>query len=1061
MQFHDGTVLTHAELLALATTPTAGDDLIYLGSGNDVIAGGGGNDTIDGGGGNDTFQVSGSGDGFDAITGGAGTDTIQAMANGTVIGLTNISTVEAITANGFSGVTISGSGGADTLNLGAVTLTGVDRIDGGGGNDTITGPAAGATIAGGTGDDTITGGAGNDMFLFGGTSDGFDAITGGAGTDTIAATANDTVIGLHSLSTVEAITAGGYTGVTISGSSNADTLNFSSVTLTGISRIDGGAGADVITGPATAAIIAGGADDDTLTGGAGNDTFLVTGTADGFDAITGGAGTDTIQATADNTVIGLRSLATVEVITAGGFSGVTISGSSAADTLNFSAVTLTGIGRIDGGAGNDTITGSATAATIAGGAGDDTIPGGAGNDTFLFGGTGDGFDAITGGAGTDTIAATGNDTVIGLRSLATVEAISAGGFTGVTISGSSGSDTLNFSTVTLTGITRIDGGVGNDTITGPATAATFVGGAGDDTITGGAGNDTFLFGGTSDGFDAITGGAGTDTIAATADNTVIGLRSLATVETITSGGFTGVTISGSAAANTLNFSSVTLTGITSIDGGAGNDVITGSAGNDTLIGGAGNDTLNGGAGIDTVDYSYLTSGFSLSLAVTTAQSVATGDSDILSNIENVIGGAGDDNLTGTTGNNVLSGGLGDDRLTGGLGDDTLIGGAGSNDVAVFAGLQASYSIVTNNGVVTVVDNQPTTDGNDGTDTINGIEKVEFKGGVQVGVTSPIILDLDGHGIVTTTADQSTARFDLDGDGILDRTSWIGSTEGFLFIDRDGNGTLSGANELSFTRDVPDAASDLVGLRAFDSNGDGQLSDADSNFAKFKVWQDANGDGRVSANEILTLAEAGVASLSLSASAVNSTTALGDVAVVNVGSYQRTDGTTMQFADAVLTYFSGSIAPTARGRPAWLDRTSIGRLERPFEISIYDVVEDSDLFLGFGEGQGSAFDPMAFMNQASGSASFDSLINQLSGTTTQASSAATRFQPAIRTMDMPVEAVAALDGLSGGTMATADHAGEAGTARLLSLLRQDMASFHSGYGLAPRALHQFGDAAMLV
>ena len=54
---------------------------------------------------------------------------------------------------------------------------------------------------------------------------------------------------------------------------------------------------------------------------------------------------------ANDTVIGLRSLASVEAITANGFSGVTIVGSATANTLNFGAVTLTGIGSIDGGAG--------------------------------------------------------------------------------------------------------------------------------------------------------------------------------------------------------------------------------------------------------------------------------------------------------------------------------------------------------------------------------------------------------------------------------------------------------------------------------------------------------------------------------------------------------------------------------------------------------------------------------------------------------------------------------------------------------------------------------------
>jgi hypothetical protein len=43
-------------------------------------------------------------------------------------------------------------------------------------------------------------------------------------------------------------------------------------------------------------------------------------------------------------------------------------------------------------------------------------------------------------------------------------------------------------------------------------------------------------------------------------------------------------------------------------------------------------------------------------------------------------------------------------------------------------------------------------------------------------------------------------FDIDGDGIADDTSWIGATEAFLFLDRDG--TVSGIAELSFRRKRP-------------------------------------------------------------------------------------------------------------------------------------------------------------------------------------------------------------------------------------------------------------------
>lgn len=47
---------------------------------------------------------------------------------------------------------------------------------------------------------------------------------------------------------------------------------------------------------------------------------------------------------------------------------------------------------------------------------------------------------------------------------------------------------------------------------------------------------------------------------------------------------------------------MTLTGVTRINGGSGNDTITGSAGNDVLEGGAGKDLLTGGLGADYFDF---------------------------------------------------------------------------------------------------------------------------------------------------------------------------------------------------------------------------------------------------------------------------------------------------------------------------------------------------------------------------------------------------------------------------------------------------------------------------
>jgi Ca2+-binding RTX toxin-like protein len=272
--------------------------------------------------------------------------------------------------------------------------------------------------------------------------------------------------------------------------------------------------------------------------------------------------------------------------------------------------------------------------------------------------------------------------------------------------------------------------------------------------------------------------------------------------------------------------------------------------------------------------------------------------------DELLGGMGNDMINGAAGNDTLSGGEGDDVITGGVGNDIVDGGSGA-DTLVLSGLQASYSIVTSGGSVSIVDNQPTVDGNDGTDTIVGIETLRFKGGATASIASPIILDLDGNGVETLSAADTNARYDLDGDGLTDDTSWFGQSDGMLFLDRDGNGKVTNAGEFSFTGDVPDAKSDLEGLRAFDSNKDGILSALDTRFGEFRVWQDKDSDGVAEASEILTLTAANVKSINLVGTAVNATTQIGDVAVLNKGSYTRTNGTTMEFIDAALTYYSSA------------------------------------------------------------------------------------------------------------------------------------------------------------
>jgi Ca2+-binding RTX toxin-like protein len=100
----------------------------------------------------------------------------------------------------------------------------------------------------------------------------------------------------------------------------------------------------------------------------------------------------------------------------------------------------------------------------------------------------------------------------------------------------------------------------------------------------------------------------------------------------------------------------------------------------------------------------------------------------------VDGGAGDDRLYGDYGDDVLDGGAGDDRLYGGYGDDVLVGGLGDDrlngdsgvDRVLYLGVFADYTIASGYRVTVTDDN--VLDGDDGTDTLYGIEEIVFADG---------------------------------------------------------------------------------------------------------------------------------------------------------------------------------------------------------------------------------------------------------------------------------------------------------------------------------------------
>ncbi|TNC70946.1 beta strand repeat-containing protein [Rubellimicrobium roseum] len=724
-----------------------GGDTINGGDGNDSLSGGKGADTLNGGNGadildgglntsstnvnvdklnggagNDTFRIS-QAKGLDVVDGGADSDTVFVQGSRLTISDYSLSNVEIVAAASV-GATLLGGTGNDSIGvdytIGGANLKSFKVIDGKAGDDTIKGSAKAETILGGGGADSIEGGSGNDV-LNGGASDGaIDTLKGGDDNDLFLLSGNtgaDTIVGGEGIDTIR------VTGMTVNGVTSfsmEDLANTSEVenliTTSGSVRLNGRTTADLINvtgGYAVSGFV-------TIDGKAGNDH--IKGTAgintlfgdDGVDSLIGAGGSDKLY---------------------GGAGDDTIWGDAGDNTTSLGA----GRDEIDGGAGQDTLNGEFGNDKLNGGANDaavDTINGGEGNDTFTLGG-GSGADIITGGNGTDTVEAIGTlnsltkKTVFDFALLAGMSGIevlhstsSSAVLQGTDNGNSIGSTTTNGVTTfgyEITNFATIDGGKGDDTISGSLDGEDIAGGEGNDVLLGRGNRDT-IDGGV--GNDIIHGDFATGTVIDVAGNDVL------------DGGDGADQIYGEDGTDELN-GGADDGAADSLYGGAGDDTIwlSSAGGSDVVRGGDGYDvikttgtvflasnlssmlvsgveevstittkTLQGSSGDDTLGVDYKLTGFGVvdggdgnDLIVSSSSSSkaetfsgGTGNDEIrgFNGSDDLIGNAGNDILKGDAGqtdvaqsapgNDELYGGAGDDQLFGEAGDDLLQGGAGND-----------------------------------------------------------------------------------------------------------------------------------------------------------------------------------------------------------------------------------------------------------------------------------------------------------------------------------------------------------------------------------------------
>jgi hypothetical protein len=672
---------------------------------------------------------------------GTGVETLTVDSTGSANTLAGLST-SATTLNitGSANLTINAAGELTaqttidaSASTGSISLqtdtTAATSITTGSGNDSITADGSNAVV------ETISTGLGNDTVTFDGNLANTDVIDGGDGTDTLASTfalldgltnataANDNVSNFEKVTFTTAFTSGQTFNVASVQAAGITTVTSDDLAFAGAATINFIAGASTLN---VAAVLGGDLNVDAA-GTALDDALAINVTDSGADAINAEniVSTDFETLTISTSGTGLDADQTLGAVTmtasTGGTTAVSFVGDNAIDnsgvitaaTIDFSGVTDTdgvimgaaaaGVTTITGSAGADTLVGDASS-TINAGAGNDTITGGAGNDV-LNGGAGD--DTFENSAGADTIdGGAGNDTIKLSTGLSTTDTIAGGDGTGdvlqlldeVAVTSDSlavfsGFEILHLAEGALTGsaqtlnmsnfgnnhnaFTRIDlGDQAGDSLTvnniGSAVAEVRF-------ITGAA-SDTFVM-------DQLVDGS--------ADVLTLSSRAAQTVTAFTHLDAETINVSGSAAANNLVVSTLTVGDTTTIN-------ITGAA--DVNLGTVAY-SGSGALKLATVDASAATGTIVVNASGSTVGVTMTGNStngteadftgsayaDVIGgsagNDTGLTGGNGADTINGYAGNDTILGGAGADTITAGSGDDEITGGTGADTITLSSGAE--------------------------------------------------------------------------------------------------------------------------------------------------------------------------------------------------------------------------------------------------------------------------------------------------------------------------------------------------------------------------------------
>ncbi|MFZ6007976.1 MAG: NlpC/P60 family protein, partial [Nitrospirota bacterium] len=168
---------------------------------------------------------------------------------------------------------------------------------------------------------------------------------------------------------------------------------------------------------------------------------------------------------------------------------------------------------------------------------------------------------------------------------------------------------------------------------------------------------------------------------------------------------------------------------------------------------------------------------------------------------------------------------------------------------------------------------------------------------------PLMLDLDGDGVISTLGTDAGIHFDHDGNGFKELSGWVAPGDGMLMLDRDADGSLDNGSELfgDFTplSNGMLAVNGFQALAQFDSNGDGKIDASDPIWSQLKVWQhdpEATDLGDPDTSGIMkTLDEIGIKAIYLDSTITNRTDEAGNTET-RTGSFEWTDGRTSAISE---------------------------------------------------------------------------------------------------------------------------------------------------------------------